>query len=131
MSLENWGDREAVDNVDRNKSKIPQTDKKEVIMDEKKWEIPDLKTLTKEDLKDVKKIEFVVHPLYKFLFELYGDNQTEDIDGDFDQILLRYFNKLCEEDSKIDHENVYMGPAFLTLMEIVEEIQDYMKPCPE
>ena len=131
MSLENWGDREAVDNVDRNKSKIPQTDNKEVIIDKKKWEVPDLKTLTKEDLKDVKKIEFVVHPLYRFLFDSYRNKETDDINGDFDQILLRYFNKLCEKDSNLNHENTPRWLYFYWLAEMIEEIQDYMKPCPE
>ena len=131
MNIENWDDREAVDNVGNNRDKIQQTDDKEVIKDEKKWEVPDLKTLTKEDFKGVKKIEFVVHPLYRFLFESQLNAETQYIDGDFDQILLHCFNKLCGEDSKIDHVNVCLGPAFLTLMEMVEEIQDYMKPIQE
>lgn len=102
-----------------------------------KWEIPNLKSLSKEDLGNYKKIELITHPLYKFLFELCQYDEFKKIDfsvsneDSFKDILLRYFNKICELDSNIDHDKTYMWIPFLTLMEMVEEIQDYMKPCPE
>lgn len=100
----------------------------------KERSIGNIKTLNKEQLNKYSKIEFVVHPLYHFVFERMRENNihdksfTEKIKNkniSFEEIALDYLNMIISNSK--DDEDLLISKEYIALMEILEEIGDYRR----
>ncbi|MDR3169610.1 MAG: hypothetical protein LBU27_07930 [Candidatus Peribacteria bacterium] len=102
-----------------------------------KWAIEDIKTIPMEKLQNIKTVEFITHPLYKFLYETFREPSTckqenliqliNDENISFEEIFLTYLNQLLEQGKQRDTSKFFLSNEFLKIMESLEEISNYRK----